>query len=332
MRVRLFLRCPYPGLYSIERIFAALLPYLDAEPRTLPEPSVGIGPRLRNLRFARTERAPNEATARGVNHISGDVNYIAMALPRRGLVLTIHDFTTIHRLSGLKGWLFATLWFALPLRRASVVAAISASVQEELARLFPFAATKTRFIPDPLLPGFAPDPRPFPCPGERLRVLMIGRAAHKNLERQARALLSLDVHLVLVGDPTAELREILQDLHHTVRTDLTDEEIVAEYRACDLLLFASLHEGFGMPIVEAQATGRPVITSDRGAMREVAGGAALLVDPEDEAAIRAAVVSLRDDAPLRERLIKAGYANAGRYSIESVADAYRQAYRDSLAR
>ncbi len=330
-RTRLFLRRPYPGLYSIERLFGALLPHLEAEARTLPEPSVGVRGRGRNLAFVRRERARG-----GANHISGDVNYVALALPRRGLVITVHDLATLERLRGVRLAVFRTLWFALPLRRAAVVTTVSEAVREDVERRFPFVRGRVRTVPNPLLPEFAAAPRPWPGSGEGpVRVLLIGRAWNKNLERQARALAEVarggrEIHVTLVGEPSEELRGTLAGLDHAVRSDLTDAETLAEYRGCDVLLFASLHEGFGMPIVEAQATGRPVITSDRGAMREVAGGAALLVDPEDEGAIRGAIETLLSDAELRERLVAAGLENARRYTVEAVAALYRDAYRHAL--
>ena len=73
---------------------------------------------------------------------------------------------------------------------------------------------------------------------------------------------------------------------------LSDAEVVRAYQECDLVLFASTYEGFGLPIVEAQAVGRPVITSDILSMPEVAGGAARLVDPFSVPAIRGAVLEL----------------------------------------
>ena len=109
---------------------------------------------------------------------------------------------------------------------------------------------------------------------------------------------------------------------------LTDEELVQAYRSCDMVVFASLYEGFGLPILEAQAMGRPVITSNFGAMREAAGDGALLVDPYSVEAIREAVLRIKREPALREDLIAKGRENAERFRAEAVAARYAELYRN----
>jgi glycosyltransferase involved in cell wall biosynthesis len=108
---------------------------------------------------------------------------------------------------------------------------------------------------------------------------------------------------------------------------LADEELVAAYRRCDMVVFASLYEGFGLPILEAQAMGRPVITSNFGAMREAAGDGALLVDPYSVEEIRAAILRIKNEPGLREELVRKGRENAEKYRAEVVAARYAELYR-----
>ena len=109
---------------------------------------------------------------------------------------------------------------------------------------------------------------------------------------------------------------------------LTDLELVEAYRRCDMVVFASLYEGFGLPILEAQAMGRPVITSNFGAMKEAAGDGALLVDPYSVEAIREAVLRIKREPALREDLIAKGLRNAERFRAEAVAARYGELYRN----
>jgi glycosyltransferase involved in cell wall biosynthesis len=95
-----------------------------------------------------------------------------------------------------------------------------------------------------------------------------------------------------------------------------------------MVVFASLYEGFGLPILEAQAMGRPVITSNFGAMREAAGDGALLVDPYSVEAIREAVLRIKREPALREDLIAKGRENAERFRAEAVAARYAELYRN----
>jgi len=110
--------------------------------------------------------------------------------------------------------------------------------------------------------------------------------------------------------------------HRIVHLDYLDRaELAAALRRAEALLFPSFLEGFGLPVVEAMACGVPVITSPCSSLPEVAGDAALYVDPHDPAAIAAAVVRLAGDPELRARLAAAGLARAARFDWAEAARA-----------
>ena len=98
---------------------------------------------------------------------------------------------------------------------------------------------------------------------------------------------------------------------------MDDQALAALYRGATALVYPSLAEGFGLPIVEAMALGCPVITSDRSSMKEIAEGAAYLVDPEDVRAIRSSLLHLAKEPKRREDLAAAGRERAARYTWEA---------------
>lgn len=153
------------------------------------------------------------------------------------------------------------------------------------------------------------------------------RKAHKNearlLQAFAAAELPSTVRLVLTGLPSPELLTIMHDLNledRVVFAGRVDEEILASlYRGATALLFPSLYEGFGLPVVEAMASGTPVLTSNVTSLPEVAGEAALLVDPLDLSAIKTGIERLMFEPDLRASLTERGLVQATKFSWDTVA-------------
>ena len=160
---------------------------------------------------------------------------------------------------------------------------------------FQFPEDRIRIIHDPIKPIFRFVQKSNL--GAQPRILMLGTGKHKNLNGLIEAAKGANFHLDIVGWPSddeiAKLKEY--KISYQVYNRLTNQEVYERYIACDVLFFASFYEGFGMPIVEAQAVGRPVVTSNFGAMKEVAKDSALLVNPESALEIRDAIDKLVTD-------------------------------------
>jgi glycosyltransferase involved in cell wall biosynthesis len=109
-----------------------------------------------------------------------------------------------------------------------------------------------------------------------------------------------------------------------------DSALPELYRTSSLLAFPSLDEGFGIPVLEAMASGLPVLTSNRSALPEVAGDAALLVDPLDTDAITAALRKLILDHSLREELARRGIQRAAGFTWQAAVDATWKVYKTLL--
>ncbi|MFT6286154.1 MAG: glycosyltransferase involved in cell wall biosynthesis [Alcanivorax sp.] len=318
-----FTRKPAAGAFSIERVFRDVRAEMPAEVEVVEHRnahlSQGVLPRLKDALTARK-------ASRAVNHVVGDVHYLTYFLPRRRTILTVHDTILVDRERGLKRIVLWFFWFWLPVRRSNRITAISEKSRQRLLELVSVDPTRVLVIPDPVSPEFTPQP-PGPRRGP-FRLLHIGGKANKNLERLVRALNGLEVELTVIGHLSAVQKDLVavHIAHHRLLENLDDKSLRAEYARAEALVFVSLDEGFGLPILEAQASGRPVLTSARAPMNEVAGGAALLVDPENVESMRGGVRRLISDPALRASLVERGFINAVRFSVGNVARQYADLY------
>ncbi len=265
-----------------------------------------------------------------VNHITGDVNFLALGLKKGKTILTIHDFgfyeNPVH--SRLVKLIYQTFWFSLPLKRVDIVTVVSEFTKEKLIRYFNFPESKIRVIHDPVKPVFRSVGKQLI--NEPPVILMLGTGKHKNLDNLIEAARGTNFHLDIVGWPASDELGKMQEygISHSIYNNLTDEQVFERYVACDVLFMASLYEGFGMPIIEAQAVGRPVVTSNIGAMLEVGEHSALMVDPLDPEEIRWSINSLLTNRQLYEDTVKLGYENAAKYNYERIAEQYLAVYEE----
>ena len=112
-----------------------------------------------------------------------------------------------------------------------------------------------------------------------------------------------------------------------ITKSIPDEEVVELYKQCDIVSFVSTFEGFGMPIIEANAIGRVVVTSNTSSMPEVAANAAEFVNPLDINSIRIGFFNVINDDAKREQLIQNGFHNIKRFDSQKIANEYFDLYR-----
>lgn len=325
MTILYLFRSPGTG-YSIEQLFDAVR--VEAARRGVPTRAVrlphisrGLRTIWQNLRFVRKLTAD-------LFHVTGDVHYAALALPASRTILTIHDcfLLTNNRKRPLRYAVFWLLWYYLPIRRAGVVTAVSEKTRQELIRYVGRIAQRVQVIPNGYDPAFRYSPTVFNHAQPRL--LQLGTAPHKNVSRLIAAIEGMPCVLIIVGPLTSKTTEELRQRHIQYRhyVDLGKEQVTQLYHESDIVTFVSIQEGFGMPILEANAIGRAVITSAVSPMRELAAGAAHLVDPTNPTTIRTGIEQLVRDDLYRQRLIDAGLENAQRYTIHLTADRYKRLY------
>lgn len=262
--------------------------------------------------------------------MTGQSHYITLVLPTDRTVLTIHDLRFVHDRTGLRGWVLRKLLLDLPIRKLKYITAISEATRDEIVEYTRCDPSLIRVIENPIRDEFLQkqDIREFYK--SRPTILQIGITENKNIPRLVEALQGIPCRLVIVGRISETIREMCQRFGVEIENlqDLTDSEIVEQYRDADIVSFCSTYEGFGMPIIEAQALGKPVITSDLSPMKEVAGGAAIMVDPFNVEQIRNGILSLINNGDLREQLVKLGLENVKRFEAANIARQYEALYEE----
>jgi len=326
-RLTLVFRKPAARFNSIETVFNAMIPYFqdsfDVNRVCLPCRTDGLSAMRKNRRYI------DKIADKGLVHITGHDNYAVSGI-RGNSVLTIHDMNSAFTGNRVRDIFITYNWFKTPIRRATALTTISRYSASEMAQFFPGMNKKLSIIPNPVDDRFSF--REYVFNSNKPRILHIGTKVNKNLERVISALAGMNVVLLILGllskEQQAMLLENKIDFHQYIGLDFNN--VIKLYESADIVLFPSLYEGFGMPILEAQATGRPVITSNTTAMPETAGDGAYLVNPQEVHEIRDAVLQLIENSSLRLRLIEAGRRNVANYSASAIAEHYITLYKSLL--
>ncbi len=327
MKVTFFHRKPAPyGSFSIEFIFEdvrrRLQDHIEPIVAVSRYESQGLLKRLYNTIEAAFRQQGD------VNHMTGDTHYLVLFMRKRKTVLTVHDCGFMHQSrSELAKKIYRWFWLELPTRRVQYITANSEATKADLLSWTSCSPDKVQIIPVAIGAHFHPKSKPFnvDCP----RLLHIGTNTNKNLERVIEALAEINCHLRIIGKLSETQQRLLAqyNIDYSNVFNISDDEMRKEYEACDLLLFVSTFEGFGMPIVEANVVERAVLTSNVASMPDIARDAAHLVDPFDVEAIRVGILKLIEDSVYREHLIVAGRNNKLRFDPNRIANQYLNIYQ-----
>jgi glycosyltransferase involved in cell wall biosynthesis len=250
--------------------------------------------------------------------------YRAPFRARVPVVVTVHDLAVLRYPELFPAWtrLYGRTWLCPTLRAAARVIAVSEFTKRELVALASVPEDRVSVVPN------ATDAATFTPDGPRADgdyVLALGTLEpRKNLPRLAEATRRLGLELRLVGAPGWGEVDLDGDGVQWLGR-LPDDEVAALYRGALCFAYPSLYEGFGIPVLEAMACGIPVVTSRGGATEEVAGGAAILVDPHDPASIAAGI---EEAGRRRESLVEIGRARASMFTWRRAADLVEDLWRE----
>ena len=279
-------------------------------------------------------------------------HYVLPPLLRCRSVVTIHDCIHLmfpEYLPNRFAYYYAksSMWAAS--RKSDRILTVSEASKRDILRFFDVPPEKVVVIYNAIDERFLGPANPERMELVKKRyqldhpfVLYVGNIKpHKNIERliasfaRARQQCDDNLKLIIIGDEISKYPGLRQQVHrHKIDKHVRFlgfqpmETLAAFYRLARAFVFPSLYEGFGLPPLEAMACGAPVVTSNVSSLPEIAGGAALLVDPHDEEAIASGIVRAVTDDALRGELIERGKQRARTFSWKQSVARIHQIYMD----
>lgn len=329
IKVVFFTRKTRPlGNFSVETYFRLIKENLSENYavtiKEMPFYSNGLLRRLGNAIFCTFNQAE-------INHITGDIHYVAYFLKKKKTVLTILDCGILHQSKGLKFFIFKWLWFKIPIWRVNKITAISEATKSDIIKYSNCKPSKIEVIYVCINPYFEENQKEFNS--IKPRILQIGTAPNKNLVNLIPALSKINCHLTIIGKINETIISLLKGNnldYQVIDKKLSDQEVIEEYVKSDIISLVSTLEGFGMPIVEANTVGRIVITASNSSMPEIAGNAAKLVDAWNIQDIRNGFVEIITNNDYRNSLIENGFKNTKRFTPKKITMQFEELYKSVL--
>lgn len=264
------------------------------------------------------------------------------------VVLTVHDLRWINFPETYRTARLQFLRYVIPnsLKRATRIITVSEHTRQEILENFDIDPSRIDVAYNPVGAEFGviEDPKILAHARATLKlperfILYVGSLEpRKNLARLLQAYGRIrdrnesDLALVILGRPHFGYQDLIRNVAPRFAGDVLftgyvpDEVLPAVYNLAQALAFPSLHEGFGIPVIEAMACGLPVLTSQISALPEVAGGAAYLVDPYDVNSIADGLVRVLHDTELRAQLVQRGFYRIEQFTPAKTAEAIFSAY------
>jgi glycosyltransferase involved in cell wall biosynthesis len=249
-------------------------------------------------------------------------------------IITIHDLNHIDMPgnSSLLKRIYYNIILKRGCKKALVIFTVSEFSKKRIIEWSGVEKSKVVVVGNGVSNDFSPHVKPY-SPGYRYLFCVSNRKAHKNevrlIKAFAQANTGSDTVLLLSGNTTPELSELISQLNLNDRVRFTgfirDDELPSYYRGATGLIMPSLYEGFGLPVIEAMACGVPTIASRTTSLGEIAGDAAILVDPTNVADIADSISKLFLDIELRQHMIEKGLEHVKLYTWDKTVNKIKDA-------
>ncbi|MBB6458898.1 glycosyltransferase [Flammeovirga kamogawensis] len=318
----IILRKKNSSQFSIEEIFNNLIKsnkLSNVNKVVVPHNKLNIRNILQNILFIK--KYYNE-----VNHVTGDIHYLVPFLGKK-TILTVHDIQSTFKGSKINIFIKKIFWYYIPFIFAKEITAISVKTYEEILSLAPWVKYKLSIINNPIDIETCKIKRTL-IKNDR-SILIIGTKKNKNIIRIFESIKNLNTHVNIIGELNdSQLNIAIKNkINFNQYIDLSYDEVLNLYAKSYILCFPSLYEGFGMPIIEAQAIGTPVITSNLSPMNQISNNDnSILVNPYSVLEITNAIKKLLKDEHLYQKLQKNGFENVNKYSLNRIANKYKLLY------
>lgn len=259
-----------------------------------------------------------------IHHVTG-LTELALGCWRKKTVITFHDANfMVNTKNPISKFVKYLLRIYLPIKASDCVTCISETTKNEILK---YVNKDIHVVYNPLDPHYVFSKKDFN--ESKPRVLHIGTGWNKNLHNTIKALSLIQCHLRIIGKLSESDINLLKSnkVEYSNAYNISDEEMLQEYQKCDIINFPSIYEGFGMPIIEGQAIGRCVITSNIEPMMEIAGEGAIFVNPKSVESIRLAYKKIISNPELRKSIIEKGERNTERFKLEKICNDYMSLYK-----
>ncbi len=326
--VSLFLRKSIPGIhYSIENYYSELIKYNNKKftfkINKCPFESKGIFKRILLIFWAAFKQGD-------INHISGDISFISFFFNKKKTITTILDNYSLFRLKGIKKKIYYFFWIKIPIKKSVKIIAISNKTKNEIIRYCKVKKNKIAVIDVCISSFFKKKIKKKII--KKPKILIVGTGENKNIKNILLALNKINCELIIVGKLSYENISIINKFKIPLKNyvSISNKSILQKYYESDILVFASKYEGFGMPILEAQAVGRAVVTSQLEPMTYVAGQGAYYVNPYSIKSINNGIKIIINNDKLRNNLINKGFINVKRFNKLKILESLYNCYNEVL--